>query len=99
MILHFQVRVRRNLIYTNLMAEIAEFASAKNHKYASMCVVVFLSHGNNEYLYTTDNKKIEREWLLKQFNNEYCEDLQEKPKFFIFQACRYVLMKLENSSY
>eukprot|EP00094_Tigriopus_californicus_P009381 TCALIF_09046-PA protein Name:"Similar to CASP2 Caspase-2 (Gallus gallus)" AED:0.11 eAED:0.11 QI:358/1/0.85/1/0.5/0.57/7/0/265 len=86
--LGFQVKVTRNLTYSKLNVEITEFASSEKHVKGSMCIVIFLSHGTNDYLYTADGKKIEREWLLKQFNNEYCEWLQGKPKFFMFQACR-----------
>lgn len=70
------------------MEEVGVFARSPAHNAAEMCVVIILSHGDNGLIYGSDGRKIENEWLLRQFNNEGCPALKGKPKFFLLQACR-----------
>ncbi|TRY79548.1 hypothetical protein TCAL_12406 [Tigriopus californicus] len=82
------VTVRRNLTKTDLEYWIQEFACNNKHANASLCILVVLSHGYETGIVCTDGKLIEKEWLLNQFINTKSGILQDKPKFFIFQACR-----------
>jgi len=86
--LGFEVTVKPNLAEIDVKRQVRQFAQSEAHSKAQMSVVVVLSHGGNGFVYGTDGRRCENEWILKQFNNESCPDLKDKPKFFIFQACR-----------
>lgn len=52
-------------------------------------VVIILSHGEDGGLiYASDGREVSTEYLLRRFNNDSCQPLKGKPKFFVFQACR-----------
>lgn len=57
-----------------------------------MSVLVILSHGYKEGFISSDGETLKREKILEMFNNEKCPRLQGKPKFFIFQACRLLII-------
>ena len=67
---------------------IEEFASRDEHSNYDMTIVAIMSHGQGGNCFSSDGFPVQVEWILKQFNNDYCPDLNGKPKFFIFQACR-----------
>jgi hypothetical protein len=53
-----------------------------------MSIVVIMSHGNKESVYSCDGEELDRNWIVKQFTGNNCPSLHKKPKLFIFQACR-----------
>ena len=56
--------------------------------HGDMSVLIVLSQRDDEGLICCydKNRTIAKEWILKQFNNEYCPTLHGKPKLFIFQT-------------
>ena len=86
--LGFVVEVHRNLTGNQIANTMRDFSDSDKHLRADMAVVAILSHGTEGFLYGTDRRSIEMEWLIQQLNNENCVNLRGKPKFFIFQACR-----------
>ena len=68
--------------------EVRSFASKEEHGEADMAAVVVMSHGREGVVYTTDQRMVQIDWILKQFNNDECPRLRGKPKLFVFQACR-----------
>ena len=86
---YFQVTVRRNLEYQDMMRTINNFSKMEDHNYGEMCVVIILSHGNDGGLINAaDGKVVSTEYVLRRFNNDACPALKGKPKFFVLQACR-----------
>jgi len=86
--LGFEVTLRRNLSYTDMIMEIQKFSARTDHEHVDMCVVAVMSHGRHGLVAAADGREIETEWVLRQFNNEGCPQLRGKPKFFILQSCR-----------
>jgi len=86
--LGFKNVVRSNLSAIELKKEVAQFAQSEAHANSQMAVVIVLSHGENGCIFGTDGNRCPTEWILEQFNNERCQNLIGKPKFFLFQACR-----------
>ena len=86
--LGFAVDVKRNLTRNQMVYSIREFAESDKHYRADMAVVAVLSHGTDGFLYGTDRRAVETEWIVQQLNNENCLHLRGRPKFFILQACR-----------
>ena len=84
----FQVSSHENL-NGNQIIELMKQASGKDHSKLNCFAVVILTHGNHGFLYGTDLKpvSIDKE-IIEPFRGEKCRTLVEKPKFFIFQACR-----------
>ncbi|XP_042878713.1 caspase-2-like [Penaeus japonicus] len=65
-----------------------EFRNEKIHAEVDSLVVVFMSHGAEEYMCTTDGEIIYDQEVIEYFNNVNCPALKGKPKYFIFQHCR-----------
>ncbi|CAK8689143.1 unnamed protein product [Clavelina lepadiformis] len=64
-----------------------EKISKKEFSDYSCCFVVFLSHGQENYIWTNDDKLLYNE-VSPYFTSERCESLEGKPKIFIVQACK-----------
>ena len=86
--LGFNVTLRRNLGYTDMIMEIQKFSTRSEMVEVDMCVVIIMSHGRHGLIAAADGRELETEWVLRQFNNEGCPALKGKPKFFVLQSCR-----------
>ncbi|XP_036068328.1 caspase-6-like [Oryzias melastigma] len=62
-------------------------AAEEDHSDADCFLLVFLSHGENNYVYTHDGM-INIQDIIHAFRGDNCPSLVGKPKIFIFQACR-----------
>jgi hypothetical protein len=59
-----------------------------------MCVVAVMSHGVANHVLAADGVKIPLRSIFTQFDNTHLPQMRAKPKFFIINACRYVLRYL-----
>lgn len=85
--LGFKVTVRRNLEYQDMMRTLKDFAESPDHIPSQMCIVIILSHGDDGGLiHSCDGKAVPTEFVLRRFNNDGCQALKGKPKFFVFQG-------------
>ncbi|KAM4809736.1 caspase-6 isoform 2-T2 [Rhinophrynus dorsalis] len=84
--LGFEVRRYYNLNRLELFKAINQ-ASAEDHSDADCFLCVFLSHGEDKYIYAYD-AKIEIQCVTSLFKGDQCPSLVGKPKIFIIQACR-----------
>ena len=80
-------------LYENLkgdeIIELMKQASGKDHSKLNCFAVVILTHGNPRVLYGTDGKAVSiDEKIIEPFRGSNCTTLVDKPKLFIFQACR-----------
>ena len=64
------------------------FANMPDHNESEMCVVIFMSHGNKDYIKSRDGLSVPISLLLEHFTTSNCPRLAGKPKLFIIQACR-----------
>ena len=78
--------VYRDLNHRDFVRKIQTFAACQDH--SDMAVVIIMSHGNKDGFYSHDCQVISRNWIMRQFAEDFCMPLQNKPKLFIFQACR-----------
>jgi hypothetical protein len=53
-----------------------------------MLLVYFGGHGNEESLFGTDGRSIERRWVLSLFNSVILKSTEGSLKLFIFDCCR-----------
>ncbi|XP_061626780.1 caspase-6-like [Phyllopteryx taeniolatus] len=84
--LNFEVKVYDN--YKNAeVLEIIHEAAEENHSDADCFVLIFLSHGEDEHVYTNDGK-ISIQHITSLFKGDQCQSLVGKPKIFVWQACR-----------
>lgn len=70
------------------LAALQKFSKENIHMDVDSLVVVFMSHGEDGIMYTSDEKIIQDEEVIEFFNNINCPGLEGKPKVFIFQHCR-----------
>ncbi|XP_034390291.1 caspase-6-like isoform X1 [Cyclopterus lumpus] len=84
--LNFEVRAYDNYKQVEVLDQISEAAEA-NHSDADCFLLVFLSHGENDHVYTYDGK-ISIQSITSLFKGDQCKSLVGKPKIFILQACR-----------
>nr|XP_057931497.1 caspase-6-like [Doryrhamphus excisus] len=84
--LNFEVKVYDNYKNEDVLEKIHEAAEA-NHSDADCFVLIFLSHGENEHVYTYDGK-ISIQHITSLFKGDKCRSLVGKPKIFVLQACR-----------
>ncbi|XP_023813211.2 caspase-6 [Oryzias latipes] len=84
--LNFDVRSYDDAKQTDVLDRIHE-ASEEDHSDADCFLLVFLSHGENNCVYTYDGM-INIQDITAAFRGDNCPSLVGKPKIFIFQACR-----------
>ncbi|XP_054239131.1 caspase-6 isoform X3 [Indicator indicator] len=84
--LGFEVRLFDDLKAEDVLQEIYK-ASKDDHRNADCLLCVFLSHGENDYVYAYD-AQIKIETITDMFRGDKCQSLVGKPKIFIIQACR-----------
>ncbi|XP_034745445.1 caspase-6-like [Etheostoma cragini] len=84
--LNFEVNAYDNCKRDEVFNIISEAAEA-NHSDADCFLLVFLSHGENDHVYTYDGK-ISIQEITSLFKGDKCKSLVGKPKIFILQACR-----------
>ncbi|RVE76102.1 hypothetical protein OJAV_G00005760 [Oryzias javanicus] len=84
--LSFDVRSYDNAKQTDVLDRIHE-AAEEDHSDADCFLLVFLSHGENNYVYTYDGM-INIQEITAAFRGDKCRSLIGKPKIFVFQACR-----------
>ncbi|KAJ4944334.1 hypothetical protein JOQ06_012878 [Pogonophryne albipinna] len=84
--LNFEVRAYDNYKQVEVYDKISE-AAEENHSDVDCFLLVFLSHGENDHVYTFDGK-ISIQDITAMFKGDKCKSLVGKPKVFILQACR-----------
>ncbi|XP_061736288.1 caspase-6-like [Nerophis ophidion] len=84
--LNFEVKVYENYKNEEVLEKIHEAAEA-DHSDADCFVLIFLSHGEDEHVYTHDGK-ISIQHITSLFKGDKCKSLVGKPKIFVLQACR-----------
>ena len=57
-----------------------------DHTTSDCFLLVVMSHGNQDYIVTSDNQEIHFKNIMEPIKS--CKSLFHKPKFFLFQACR-----------
>ena len=81
-------------IYNNLTAEKIEMTVRRISKTVDLlkscnCLVVcFLSHGSSEGIYGKDGHPVSVHKMQYSFNSIDCPAMHDKPKIFLFNACR-----------
>ena len=86
--LSFNVETRQNLKLDELL-NLAKTAAKGNHEESDAFFFIMMSHGgDNDKLLCKDLLKVSVEDIMFHFKAERCKKLAEKPKVFIFQACR-----------
>lgn len=101
--LGFKVCSFRNKTKSEILQIVEDFADLEFHEESDCFVCVVASHGNEEQTNTdvhstelsrehvivgVDGNAIKTSKLVEMFDNDHCEALQGKPKFFFIQACR-----------
>lgn len=68
---------------------VAEFAKFEEHRNVDSCVVIILSHGNvGGRIMGVDGGNIRDNDIRDKFLASNCPNLANKPKIFLFVACR-----------
>ncbi|CAG5133914.1 unnamed protein product, partial [Candidula unifasciata] len=89
--LHFNIIVyndKDGLSAQEMVMKLKSFAKLEHHHQADACFICLLSHGEEEYIFGTDGKRIPLNEIFMLFDNTNCKGLLGKPKVFIIQACR-----------
>ncbi|XP_073321769.1 caspase-6-like [Pagrus major] len=84
--LDFEVKAYENYKQVEVLDKISEAAEA-DHSDVDCFLLIFLSHGENDQVYTYDGK-INVQDITSLFKGDKCRSLVGKPKIFILQACR-----------
>lgn len=84
--LNFEVKAYDNYKQVEVLDKISEAAEA-DHSDSDCFLLVFLSHGEDDHVYTYDGK-ISIQDITSLFKGNKCRSLVGKPKIFILQACR-----------
>ena len=86
--LSFFVRVENDLKYNEIM-DIAEEYASQDHTDFDAFVMIVMSHGGDgDTICGVNGKKIAVKELMAEFKVVHCPSLKNKPKIFIFEACR-----------
>ncbi|XP_068606695.1 caspase-6-like isoform X2 [Brachionichthys hirsutus] len=84
--LHFDVKTYHNYKLVEVLDKINE-AAEDDHSDVDCFLLVFLSHGEDDHVYTYDGK-IKIQDITALFKGDKCRGLVGKPKIFVLQACR-----------
>ncbi|XP_077460476.1 caspase-6-like [Stigmatopora argus] len=84
--LNFDVTACNNLKNEEVL-EMIQKAAEGDHSDADCFLLIFLSHGEDDHVYTFDGK-ISIQQITSLFKGDQCKSLVGKPKIFIWQACR-----------
>ncbi|MEQ2283602.1 Caspase-6 [Ameca splendens] len=84
--LNFEVRSYDDNKQVDVLEKIHE-AAEEDHSEADCFLLAFLSHGENDHVYTYDGK-ISIQDITSMFKGDRCQTLVGKPKIFVVQACR-----------
>ena len=85
--LGFKVTTKENLTKNEFLGELDAMACEDHSRYD--CFVLWLmSHGDEDFVYGTDDEKIYLDTVRELFSNSSCSSLDGKPKVFFTQACR-----------
>ncbi|XP_069545465.1 caspase-6-like isoform X2 [Brachyistius frenatus] len=82
--LNFEARSYDNYKQEEVLDKICE-AAEEDHSDADCFLLVFLSHGENDHVYTYDGK-INIQLITAMFKGDKCKSLAGKPKIFILQV-------------
>lgn len=85
--LRFRVAVHENVSYNHLQKLLASYSSSVTTKH-SFLVLIFMSHGTEDVVYTADSVPVSVEALEMAFQRNNCPQLTGKPKILIIQACQ-----------
>jgi len=93
--LGFEVYLKRNKNAREMRELCDKMVQKINLKYKSSnsrpmdaFVLIILSHGTENAVYSTDNIAVDIFDLIEKFNNQNCIGLKGSPKMFFIQACR-----------
>ncbi|KAM8815973.1 caspase-12-like [Rhynchonycteris naso] len=91
--LGYSVDVKVNLTALEMETALRQFAARPEHKSSDSTILVFMSHGVLEGICGTKyrHKKpdvLYDDTIFQIFNNRNCENLRDKPKIIMMQACR-----------
>ncbi|ELT98313.1 hypothetical protein CAPTEDRAFT_186473 [Capitella teleta] len=86
--LRFEQHEHFNLNAKKMKEAIASFARDQISLNASSLAVVIMTHGDKTSFTGVDGHEIRRDDVLLKFSRDNAPDLIEKPKLFLFQACR-----------
>ncbi|XP_058496878.1 caspase-6-like [Solea solea] len=84
--LGFEVKAYDNYKVKEVL-EVIKNAAGDNHSDSDCFLLAFLSHGEQDHVYTYD-EKISIQEITAMFKGDKCRSLVGKPKIFILQACR-----------
>uniref|UniRef100_A0A914CKL0 Caspase family p20 domain-containing protein n=1 Tax=Acrobeloides nanus TaxID=290746 RepID=A0A914CKL0_9BILA len=85
----YQQKTLENLTKKEMLDHLEAFATDVRHKDGSSCIVVIMSHGNEDVVCDTKGTRILINHEIKPlFNGKNAKDLVGKPKLFIYQSCR-----------
>lgn len=82
----FSVEVQKNPSKPELDTILTRFSRDQAHWEADMMIMAILSHGRDGHVYTSDGRMNPTERIYEKFNNQNCQALKGKPKFFIIQV-------------
>ncbi|XP_054975240.1 caspase-7 [Sorex araneus] len=84
--LGFEVIIKNDLTCQQ-MVDLLQKVAGEDHRNSACFACIFLSHGEENIIYGTDDKIPIKE-LTSCFRGDRCRTLLEKPKLFFIQACR-----------
>ncbi|XP_045153684.1 caspase-12 [Echinops telfairi] len=91
--LGYAVVVKENLTAKQMEAELWQFAARPEHKSSDSTFLVFMSHGILDGIcgkkhHPQEPDILKDDTIFHIFNNSNCQNLKDKPKVIIMQACR-----------
>ncbi|XP_019489677.1 PREDICTED: caspase-12-like isoform X2 [Hipposideros armiger] len=91
--LGYSVVVKEDITAREMEEVLWEFAARPEHQSSDSTILVFMSHGTLEGIYGTLHQKekpdiLHDDTIFRIFNNRNCQNLRDKPKVIITQACR-----------
>lgn len=85
--LKFTVKIHRNVVYEELKELLSTYSKSIPESH-SFFVLIFMSHGTEDIVYTADSIPVPVEALEMAFQRNNCPQMTGKPKILVIQACQ-----------
>ncbi len=84
----YDVRVEVDLVKKEMISKLKDRANDELLEKHDSLIVIIMSHGMQEVVYSSDGKEVNIRDLINIFNDNNSPKLKGKPKIFIFICCR-----------
>ena len=87
------------MYFQQIIGAVRVFSAVCDQDKCNSAIVVVMSHGTSGHVLGSDLKRVELARIEELLNGKHCPELKDKPKVFLYQACRVRKYTHQNQKY